>query len=378
MRSLSGLRSVKLPRSGGLALDTSVHSQEKIAMKKSMLALAVLGAFAGTAAAQTSVTLYGLADVNVVYSEPGDNTEGGDDGRFLVRDGGAQGKGGSRWGLRISEDLGSGLRAYANLESGFNIDSGSAADPNREVFNRQAYVALGSKTLGDLRIGRQDTISRTLAAYFDPSDKGQIKIDDVALYEVFGSRVDNDVTYLSPSFGGFQLQASVAAGEGSPNARYQGLAGTFRSGPIALAIGYEEFDHDDTYNKAFSVGGNYNFGFAKIFAGYQKVKDPGARNGTVFQVNESGTAEDVEDRDFWTVGASVPLGQITILANYSQAKHDFEDGGDADLKKAGIAVEYALSKRTLVYSAYTYRGGDISDRLDIQQEFTILGLRHSF
>lgn len=349
-------------------------------MKKSMLALAVLGAFAGTAAAQTSVTLYGLGDVNIVYSKPGDNAAGGDDGRFLVRDGGAQGKGGSRWGLRVSEDLGAGLRAYANLESGFNIDSGSAADPDREVFNRQAYVALGSKTLGDLRLGRQDTISRTLAAYFDPSDKGQIKIDETGLYEVFGSRVDNDVTYLSPSFGGFQLQASVAAGEGAPNARYQGVAGTFRSGPIALAIGYEQFDQDDRYNKALSIGGNYNFGFAKIFAAYQKVKDPGSRGNPVFGVDTDGVAplETVDDRDWWTVGASVPLGQITLMANYQQAEHDLEGGGDQDLKKAGIAVEYALSKRTLVYSAYTYRGGDLADRLAAQQEFTILGLRHAF
>ena len=347
-------------------------------MKKSMLALAVLGAFAGTAAAQTSVTLYGLGDVNIVYSKPGDNAPGGDDGKFLVRDGGAQGKGGSRWGLRVSEDLGGDLRAYANLESGFNIDTGAAADPDRQVFNRQAYVALGSKTYGDLRIGRQDTISRTIAAFYDPSDKGQIKIDDTALFEVFGSRVDNDVTYLSPSFGGFQVQASVSAGEGAPNARYQGLAATFRSGPIALAATYEEFDQDDHYNKTWSVGGNYNLGFAKLFAGYQHVKDPGNRGGTVFSVNEDGTSRDVDKRNWWTVGASVPLGQITLLANYQQAKHDYDDGGDADIKKAGIAVEYALSKRTLLYSAYTYRGGDLADRLAIQQEFTILGMRHSF
>ena len=346
-------------------------------MKKSMLALAVLGAFAGAASAQTSVTLYGIADVDLVYSEPGDNFDGGDDGKFLVRDGGAQGKSGSRWGLRISEDLGDGLRAYANIESGFNLDDGSPADPNR-TFNRQSYVALGHKALGDLRIGRQDTISRTLAAFYDPSDKGQIKIDEANLFNVLGSRTDNTVAYLSPSWGGFQLLGNVAAGEGAPNARYEGIAGTFRSGPIAVAVSYEEFHQDGSYNKAYSVGGNYNFGFAKLFAGYQKTDEPGNRAGATFQVNPDGTSRDVDEKDFWTVGASIPLGNITILTNYSEATHDFKGGGDADFKKAGIAVEYSLSKRTLVYSAYTYRGGDLADRLAAQQELTALGIRHTF
>ena len=347
-------------------------------MKKSMLALAVLGTFAGAAAAQTSVTLYGIADVDLVYSEPGDNVAGGnDDGKFLVRDGGAQGKSGSRWGLRISEDLGNGLRAYANLESGFNLDDGSPADPTR-TFNRFAYVALGHKDFGDVRVGRYDTISRTLAAFYDPSDKGQIKIDETGLYEVFGSRTDNTVAYLSPSWGGFQLLANVAAGEGAPNARYEGVAGTFRSGPIALAASYEQFHQDGSYNKAWSVGGNYNFGFAKLFVGYQQTDEPGNRAGATLSVNEDGTSREVDDKDFWTVGASVPLGNITILANYSQATHDYVDGGDADLQKAGIAIEYALSKRTLVYSAYTYRGGDLADRLAAQQELTALGIRHTF
>ena len=348
-------------------------------MKKSMLALAVLGAFAGTAAAQTSVVLYGIADVDLVYSEPGDNFAGGDDGKFLVRDGGGVGgKSGSRWGLRISEDLGSGLRAYANIESGFNLDDGSPADATR-TFNRQAYVALGHKEFGDLRIGRQDTIARTLAAFYDPSDKGQIKIDEAGLYEPFGQRTDNTVAYLSPSFGGFQLLANVAAGEGAPNARYQGIAGTFRSGPIAAAISYEEFHQDDSYNKAFSIGGNYDFGFAKLFAAYQKTDEPGSRGGTPLSVTKSGVGpQEVDDKDFWTVGASVPLGNIVILANYSEADHDLVGGGSADLKKAGIAVEYSLSKRTMLYSAYTYRGGDMADRLAAQQELTALGIRHTF
>jgi len=159
-----------------------------------------------------------------------------------------------------------------------SLMDGTAADPTR-TFNRFASVALGHKDFGDVRVGRYDTISRTLAAFYDPSDKGQIKIDETGLYEVFGSRTDNTVAYLSPSWGGFQLLANVAAGEGAPNARYEGVALTFRSGPIAVAAGYEEFHQDDTYNKAWSIGGNYNFGFATLFAAYQKTDEhPGQQN----------------------------------------------------------------------------------------------------
>jgi len=351
-------------------------------MKKSTLALAVLSAFAGAASAQSSVTLYGRVDANVVYSKPGTGDE-----RWLMNDGGDNsGIGGSRWGVRGTEDLGSGLKAYFVLESGFRSDTGAAGDATRS-FNRMSYVALGSSSLGDIRLGRQESISRLMnVGYTDATSLGELKIDEAvgggrALFQTFGQRVDNVVTYITPNFGGFQVQAMIGAGEGA-NARYQGLMGSYKAGPVAVALAYEEYDtfgaRSTAFNKVFHVGGNYNFGFATLFAGYQDSKDVGANTGAAL------TATSVRDQQSWNVGVMVPVGALQVRAQYTSSEYDLVNGTSADQQKYGLSVRYALSKRTGVYSAYSERdgetpaGGDASLAFTAKREFTVLGLYHSF
>ena len=166
--------------------DLRSSTLEKIAMNKSVIALAVLGAFAGAAAAQSSVTLYGRADANITYSDRGSILDG--NSRTSLYDGGANsGIGGSRFGLRGVEDLGGGLKAFFLLESGFNIDtggqenanSGSAANPQR-LFSRLAYVGLSS-SLGEIRLGRQESISRQMNAIGDVSTLGELKTDETVI-----------------------------------------------------------------------------------------------------------------------------------------------------------------------------------------------------
>lgn len=357
-------------------------------MKKSTLALAVLAAFAGAASAQSSVTLYGRAEANVTYSKPGDSVGGGDE-KWVMYDGGANsGIGGSRWGLRGTEDLGGGLRAYFVLESGFSLDDGSAPGG----FNRQAYVALGSSSLGDVRLGRQETISRLInSGYSDATAIGEIKIDETVgggrqLFQTFGQRQNNVVNYITPNFGGFQVSAQVGAGEGA-NARYQGLMATYNAGPLKVALGYEEFDsfgaRTSSYNKVFNVGANYNFGFATLFAGYQDGKDLGSQTtGAV----ATGTA--ANDQQSWNVGVMVPVGALQIRANYTSVNYDLANGGEAEAQKYGISVRYALSKRTTLYSAVTQRDGERSTAAGVttdeslaftqKREITLLGVVHTF
>src|SRR5688500_13267011 len=98
-------------------------------MKKSLLALAVLGAFAGAASAQTNVTIYGVADVGIARTDsdaPGSNATWGLNSGI---------QSGSRLGFRGTEDLGGGLSAIFQLENGFNIDTGGLATANT-LFNR--------------------------------------------------------------------------------------------------------------------------------------------------------------------------------------------------------------------------------------------------
>ncbi|HEU4459189.1 MAG TPA: porin [Methylibium sp.] len=356
-------------------------------MKKSMIALAVLASFAGAAAAQSSVTLYGRAEVNATYSKPGDAVGGGDE-RWLMNDGGDNsGIGGSRWGLRGTEDLGSGLKAYFVLESGFRTDTGAAGD-NAKFFNRQAYVALGSTSLGDVRLGRQETISRLInAGYTDASGIGELKVDEGVgggrqLFQTFGQRVDNTATYITPNFGGFQVQAMVGAGEGA-NARYQGIMASYSAGPLKVAVGYEEYDSfgvfSDPYNKVINVGANYNFGFATLFAGYQDATDVGSNN-----VTAPLAATAVRDQQAWNVGVLVPIGVLQLRAQYTNVDYDLVSGAGADQQKYGVSVRYPLSKRTTLYSAVTQRDGenpggvDATRNFTAKREITLLGVAHTF
>lgn len=378
-------------------------------MKKSLIALAVLGTFAGVASAQSSVTLYGRLDVNGTYSEPGDNIRGGD-AIWQMNDGGSNsGIGGSRWGLRGREDLGGGLHAYFQLESAFNADTGSDGNTNANtgavsatgttsgLFGRQAYVGIGSKTLGDVRLGRQESISRIINGQFsDASSLGELKIDEGVLFtptatafpsntlfQTFGQRVNNAFTYITPNLGGFQLQGMVGAGEAA-TARYHGIMGSYKSGPLALALGYEAFDsfgaRSGAYNKVINVGGNYNFGVAQLFAGFQDSKDVGTNAGAAL------TATSIQDQQSYTVGVMVPINSFQLRGSYTKADYDLVNGTTADVEKYGVSVRYLLSKRTTLYSAYTERAGSsgvatsrFNDQNFVQKrDFTVLGVAHTF
>src|ERR1700712_516811 len=115
-------------------------------MKKSLLALAALGTFAGAAQAQSSVTLYGIIDAGFVYN----NNQAGQK-LYSLNSGNLQG---SRWGLRGTEDLGGGLKAIFVLENGFDVNTGKLGQSGLE-FGRSAYVGLSSAQFGTVTLGRQ-------------------------------------------------------------------------------------------------------------------------------------------------------------------------------------------------------------------------------
>src|ERR1700735_2585996 len=128
-------------------------------MKKSLLALAALSAFASVAHAQSSVTLYGIIDEAAVYESSqktgGNNTAASPNvgGKKVAFDS-LSGLNGSRWGLKGTEDLGGGLKAVFQLENGANINTGGFGQGGLE-FGRQAYVGLSSAQLGTVTMGRQ-------------------------------------------------------------------------------------------------------------------------------------------------------------------------------------------------------------------------------
>lgn len=335
-------------------------------MKKSVLALAVLGTFVGAAAAQSSVTLYGRLDTAVSYSD----LEIGDE-IFGMNGTGWNPIGGSRWGLRGTEDLGGGLKVNFMLESGFGGDTG-AGNPAK-LFDRQARVGLSSATLGEIRLGRQDTLTRTTNLGFsDITAEGEITIVDtiagVPLFQNFSSRVDNSVGYFSPSFGGLSVAALVAAGE-STAPRQQGAMVSYSGGPLKLALTYEGFDggpvSSSSYNEVLTVGGSYNFGFATLSLGYQSTDDFGTATSYT-----PGT-----DHNAYAVGVMVPFGAFQFRAQYIDSTVE-APAGDIDAEKFGLSLRYALSKRTTVYGVYQNR--DSEGVGNYAKDVFAVGIGHNF
>ncbi|WP_298231662.1 porin [uncultured Azohydromonas sp.] len=364
-------------------------------MKKSLIALAALGAFAGAASAQSSVTLYGLIDLNYQYIKGGDLSPLGDNDLNRLADGHVYGPG-SRWGLRVSEDLGSGLKANVVLESGFNGDVGSMAQSNAttsRLFGRQAFVSLASNTLGEIRLGRQYILHDEVQALNNPFGNSTVlnpgagaNTTTAGAFSLFidAPRIDNAVQYISPSFAGFRLQGMVAAGEGTAD-RYQGVKAVYANGPLNVALSYEQSKARvpvagvDDVNKIIALGANYDFGVAKVFAGYQQGEDlttgVGTQIGTLTLPGLGGAA--ATEMKAYTVGASVPLGAFTVGANYTASKWENAVGADVDLKRAGVVGTYALSKLTTVYAGYSQAMGDLKNDVSEKNVFQ-LGLRKAF
>lgn len=185
-------------------------------MKKSLVALAVLGGFAGMAAAQSSVTLFGVVDVAATYVKNDDAKQ-----KKLTSGGNST----SRLGFRGVEDLGGGLKASFWLESHINVDDGTQ-NSSGKFWHRRSTVSL-SGGFGEVRLGRDLLPTWTAFANYDPF--GTVGVGDKGrLFNVYGGaatkiRADNIIAYFLPStLGGIYGQVSVAAGEGNDANKYVG------------------------------------------------------------------------------------------------------------------------------------------------------------
>jgi predicted porin len=203
-------------------------------MKKSLVALAALGAFACAAHAQSSVTLYGIIDEGFNI-----NTNAGGAHLYNLSSGVLQG---SRWGLRGTEDLGGGLKAVFVLENGFDVNSGRLGQGGL-MFGRQAYVGLGSSQFGTVTLGRQYD---SVVDYVGPLEVGDQWGGYIAAHpgdlDNFNNayRTNNaikftSVNYAGLTFGGMYSVGGVA-GDYSRNQTWS-LGAGYTNGPLVLGVG---------------------------------------------------------------------------------------------------------------------------------------------
>ncbi len=256
-------------------------------MKKSLLALAVLGAYAGVASAQSSVTLFGTVDMAGTYVK-NDTPAGGDGNRWALTTNGINS---SQLGFRGIEDLGGGLKAgFYLLADLAAADTGNAA---AKFWGRRSTVSLYTNA-GELRLGRDYTPTFWNLTIFDAFGTNGVgsSLNPRQLYE--GTRSDNSIGYFLPgNIGGFYGQVMAAAPEGGTTAdragRYLGGRIGFAAGPFDVAGSYGEVDNVTAFTagttgsgpviavtgspklKVWNIGGAWNFGFAKLMGYYDRT-----------------------------------------------------------------------------------------------------------
>jgi predicted porin len=307
-------------------------------MKKTLIALAVM-AVSGAAMAQSSVTLYGIANVTAVKDA---------DKSAYLRSGGLST---SRWGVRGSEDLGGGLSATFRFEQGVDLTTGAASG-----FGRQANVGLAGG-FGAIKFGKVWNAYDDVAGATNPVFDSLLSPMGIApSYQDYNGNPNNGVYYSSPSFGGFSgafgtsFKDSAAA-----NLRVTSFNVAYEGGPVYVALGHERQTSDAAAKPQFTrLNASYDLGAAKILTGFGTVKDG---------------ADDI------TVGVDVPLGgALTLSTGFTQVRPDAGDNGNS----FALGVNYALSKRTNVYTGFRKDNDAAVDSFGGVESRFAVGLRHTF
>lgn len=339
-------------------------------MKKSLLALAVLGAFAGAAAAQSSVTLYGRLDLSV-NKGVGSATKNLSNGS------------GSRFGVRGSEDLGGGMSALFNLEHRFDADTGGSQNFN--ITPTGTPVAAGSGTanrfwggrsivglkgnFGQVMLGREYTtafLGSQLIA--DPWgwDTVVSATPGVGLNNALTgggiARVRNDssVTYNFAA-SGFRFAAQIAEATDAIN-NFQkkpvNFSAGYSAGPVSLGMGYEKTGQvGAAAAKWTTLNGSYDLGMVKLGALF------GTGNTTANAKHKS-----------YMVTAVAPMGQGEFRASFGKLTAKSAAGVSTDAAKGfALGYHYALSKRTTLYTDYVRNTAVPTEKTGYD-----FGIKHNF
>lgn len=311
-------------------------------MKRRILSAAAIAtlATAGVAQAQSSVTMFGTIDVGVAHLT-GENTS-----RTGVSTGGANI---SRIGWRGVEDLGGGLAASFWLEAGLNVDDGlGKATGGGLSFNRRSTVSLSSSTLGEVRLGRDDSATFLNTLIFDPFLTNGVGGTNAFVMLGAPIQINNAVSYfLPPNLGGFYGQVQHVFGEATKTSGqqdnnpgdYNGLRVGYQSGPLNVAGAYGKLRGSTEVAdlKIANVGATYDFGMV--------------RPTLLWASEENGTTKITAIE----AGLVVPIGAGQLRAQVSRYN---TSNSSADWKKYAIGYGYNLSRRTQVYGTIAHLSND--------------------
>ncbi len=359
-------------------------------MKKLAIA-AACAALSSSAFAQSSVTTYVLVDLNVTQYSSGSVANAGT--LRVMNDGTTNGLNGSRLGFRGTEDLGGGLRAGFNIEQGVIADTGALGQGSRG-WGRQAFLFVSSTGAGELRMGRQYILSDSLVGQGNPFSNALVNNPTTSVTNMGRNlplflnapRADNVVQYQTPSFGGVQLAAQIAPGEGVFD-RFTGMRAQYAAGPMFVGATYEFGKNRSTgatTNKSLSASFNYNFGFFKLEAGLQRNSDlaTGSGNGAAVGVSNllltGPSSFTIKNINGLTIGGEIPVSNaLTLGVNYVKMDYQGTNGGSSDLGKMAFSGRYALSKSTFLYAGVYQATGTLKDYIS-QKRVLQSGIRTAF
>ncbi len=384
-------------------------------MKKTLAAVAVLGAFAGSAIA-ADVTLYGIVDMGLAYSHVDMDSNTTDDLDNFSMESGQQST--SRWGLKGTEDLGNGLTVGFVLENGFTADDGN---DNDTMFDRESMLFLEGG-FGKLAFGRIGSFNQGQGSF---SKIGMLtpfgtSFGDYAAQagNVFASstRYANSIVYETPSFAGFQVTAMYSMGDNdneneSTTDRYYGIAATYKNGPAAVYLAvdstnYKSWDAtsgslgDPDDSLTVTLGGSWDFEVAKVYLGAQYFDEVtvgsigGIIDNNAYELGTDFTTADLKITG-WSVllGADAPLagGKLMAAAAYMDGEQsDWEEDsgvGEFDVTRwvVSLGYDYPLSKRTNVYGVMSYMDDEIEGKgtnsaydWNPSAYTFMIGMRHKF
>ena len=349
-------------------------------MKKTLMVAALTGVFATAAHAQSSVTLYGLIDAGITYT----NNQGGHSA-WQEKSGTVNG---SRWGLRGAEDLGGGLKAIFTLENGFNIANGTLGQSGR-MFGRQAFVGLASTQYGAVTLGRQyDSVVDFLAPLSNTGSQygGTIAAHPYDNDNLNNSvRFNNTVKYTSANYAGFKFGGMYGFSNSSnfANNRAYSFGASYNWGPLAVAAGYLQLNNSvptgpfsnasgpassaagsQTGEWTFlagrqrTFGGGVNYTFGPATAGFVYTQTQlgdtagggisGAQSGT----GTTGVGFNANSARFQNFEGNIRYAltpALSLAGAYTYTRADLGGGVNPNYNTVSLQSDYALSKRTDVY-----------------------------
>ena len=315
-------------------------------MKKSLIALAVLGA-SGVAMAQSSVTLYGVADAGVGKIEAGApaGNDATDKTQFIS--GSLMNNGMSRIGVRGVEDLGGGLKAGFNFESGLDLDQGDNLGVGGGFWGRAANLWLGGNW-GTFKMGR--TLNPTyygIATWELTGTANYSVVANTYNYAGGGPRNNSQLSYRTPVMGGFSAEIGYILKADNADRAKVDLNVMYTNGPIGVAVTANKVKGISTN---WSVGGKYSFSNFALAASY----------------TDANNLANARRRGFG-IGGTATFGAFALTVDLTRDTKNEWTG--KKYTNGLVEAKYALSKRTFVYGAFL--------RLDDTNNYGI-GVRHNF